>query len=336
MKSLMIKNIALGLLIAGCAASNAYALSGVSAKYIVGNAPVIKSLGGQDHSLTVSVSSDADGNNTVGGRAAKVNDYVVIEYTLHDEDGDSDPSGRVVKETFKAFYKSASGEWKEASLADSDIKFSNGKITFKITNEFAGATRIGFKVLEKTEFGLPYTNKWLKVADIWSTQAPGQVDTLDPTDPSKAPTDDTNGPNKDEIGSNPNDGPGEQKDPNKITSGPIESDDMRVYILAADSNDNYSIAGSTFVPKQGGKYRAVVWLDSNGNGALDSGEADLSANYNFTWELDGTYAGVGATTDSLAQNQNITLGQLNNDSMYSTTYKAGAQGYKLKVTATAK
>ncbi|WP_430875941.1 hypothetical protein [Gilliamella sp. G0441] len=328
MKKLIIKNIALGMFLAGFTVSNAFALDAKTTKPIEGNPPLIKgtSANAKDHSLTLTVEDSA--GNTIGQTQAKVGNYIKIKYNLQDTDGDEDKGS--VKTTLKVFYL-LGNTWKEANMSTLELSGTNNasenEIKFKITDEFAGATKIGFKILERTEFGLPYANQWLRVSDIWSNKAPGTVNGIDENGNL------TGGPIPSDLDGK-DEGPGDVDNPNLNGFGPIASDEMKVYILAADSNDNYSIASSTLVPKQGGKYKAVVWLDKNGNGILDANDVDLSANYNFKWSLDGNYESVPASADVIASTQVITLGQLNSDSMYASgNYKAGAQGYNLKVTA---
>ncbi|OCG23106.1 hypothetical protein [Gilliamella sp. App4-10] len=341
MKNLTIKKVALGLFLAGYAASSAFALDATTAA-INGNAPVLKSAAGAaDHTVAVRVATDAEGNNLIGNRAAKVNDYVVIKFNVDDKDGDLD-TGKI-KDTLKVYIKrDVNDPWTEiANLSDlvATNNDENGQISFKLDNQFRGAQKIGFKLLERTDFGLPYAGKWLQVNDIWAQNSSPMVE--EPADPN-AP--ESTGP-ADPGSTTELHGPGDTTVDNGY--GPVASGVETVGIFKVvngvpDKSVNYANAGAP-APVYGETFAAIAWDDADQNNALDSGETEITTNYTFAWHLAGSYEGVDADVEEITQgvtngeatNSVITLGSADgaakHNALYSSAYKAGAQGYKLKV-----
>ncbi|SCC13433.1 hypothetical protein [Gilliamella intestini] len=332
MKNLTIKKVALGLFLAGYAASSAFAaLEASSVNVIKGNAPFIKAnSGANEHTMTLKVTTDADGNTPISSdnnrQRVKVGDYIHITYDLVDNDGDTDTTG-AMKATLKVYKIAQDGKPTEVTVSvQDDSTASQGHLSFKITNDFAGAKTIGYTIQEKTSFGLPDHGQYLAVSDIFSSTDPEHSDS------EQTPTGDH--------------GPGNTPEP---IVGPIDSDSMRVGIFRKVGNTmvNYAKPGSPTIPKYGDEFKAIVWNDANNDFAIDSGE-DKFTNYTFTWTLvnldyvdeqnpgTGTgYEGVDALSTSLPSNgDTITLG--NSNSMYDPAYKAGGQGYRLKVKATVK
>ncbi|MCO6536648.1 MAG: hypothetical protein J6567_01650 [Gilliamella sp.] len=336
MKNFTIKKVALGLFLAGYAASSAFALDATTNKVINGNAPILKAVNGTraDHTLTVVVSQNEDGSTPIGNRVAKVGDYVVIKFNLEDADGDND-TGKI-KDTLKVFAKKTNG-WEAMSVqATEDHSDAIARISFKITSDFLGAEKIGFKLLERTDFGIPYTNNWLEVNDIWATGTPNTAP-VDPNNPENPPsnlTDSGNPISDDDQVNNPH-GPG--GDNTGIGNGPIITDDAEVGIFLVDGgvtkkDVNYKLSSAP-APKYGQTFQAIVWTDSDlTNGVMDSGAVELTG-YTFTWTLDGSYNSKPATSDTIATGDTITLATTNSDTMYTHgSYDAGGQGYHLKVT----
>jgi len=261
-----------------------------------------------------------------------------ISYRLLDKDGDVDTKS--IQESLTVFTrtKDASGnygDWKPIKAGDlksittkSEANTEGvqlGYIIFEIDDQFAGVDQIGFKLQERTDFGAPSKNHWLNVSDVWSSADPvvTNPEEAEPTTPPSTPA-----------------GPGDQA-PGK---GPIISDTFKVGIFKYDANDqldtsvNYAKAGATN-PQYGDKFGAVVWNDADRNDSIDSGELIKTSAYTYKWTLDGTYLDTNATTDELAsstttaQGDTIYLGSTtaNHNSIYNTAYKAGAQGYHLRV-----
>ena len=343
MKNLTIKKIAFGLLLAGYASSSAFAtLTATTNDTIQGSAPVLSKLNGEvtAQTVTVTFTTDSAGNTEIGANDnVKVGDWMKISYRLLDKDGDVDTKS--IQESLTVFTrtKDASGnygDWQE--IKTNDLKSITtkseantdgvqlGYIIFQIDDKFAGVDQIGFKLQERTDFGAPSKNHWLNVSDVWSSADPVVTNPgeAEPTTPPSTPA-----------------GPGDQA-PGK---GPIVSDTFKVGIFKYDEHGNldtkvdYAAAGATN-PKYGDKFGAVVWNDADKNGSIDDGELIKTSAYTFKWTLDGNYEGVAATEDVLeatkttAEGDTIYLGSetANHNSIYNTTYKAGAQGYKLKVT----
>ena len=368
MKNLTIKKVALGLFLAGYAASSAYAvdLKSTTSKEILGNAPVIYSdKSKEERQVTVRISADEAGV-TAGGpdRKAEVGDFIHVFYELRDLDGDLDENG-VVRDTLKVWINDGTN-WVKVNSA-LDIKFSNdgerGHIYFQIPEDMAGAVKVGLQLQEKTTFGNPNTNQWLDIADIWGANEPGIKPDLGDDE---KPGDDT--------------GPGDSDPDNPV--GPIISEkttkigifkykadgslDMTINLAslsrpASITNDDEWAQKST--PRYGDRLAAVVWQKVNGDtsdtaapGANDRITTDL---YTFTWNLSGpsndttgnvassaevtagVYTVVGnKTNDSIALGAvnaaggNVALTGAKHNSVYSIAgTKAGIQGFRLKVTA---
>ena len=340
MKNSTIKKIAFGLLLAGYASSSAFALVATTNGLIQGNAPVLSKVNGdaKDHTVSVTFTSDSAGTTEIGANEnVKVGDYMKISYKVLDKDGDMD-QGQVL-ESLAVFVRTKDstgtfGTWQP--VKDLKTTFNPGtnengvqsnSIIVEIDDRFAGVDQIGFQLQERTEFGLPNSNEWLSISDVWSSELP-EVSTGE-TAPDTLPSDPK--------------GPGDQA-PGK---GPIVSDTFKVGIFKYDADDkldntvDYAKAGATVSPKYGDKFGAVVWNDADKNGSIDDGELIKTSAYTYQWTLDGTYSDVAATDDVLpstkttADGDTVYLGSetANHNSIYNTTYKAGAQGYRLKVTA---
>jgi hypothetical protein len=327
MKNFTVKKVALGLLLAGYAASSAFAIGGTTQAVIAGNAPVMKA---DDSSAehTMAVSFKRDGRLLTSNDTLKVNDTIHIQYKLIDADGDTDTSG--IKDSLKVFVRDTNNQWVTVPVTAS-ATYNNdgvGEISFAITNDFAGKTEIGFKILERTDFGYPLSNQWITVSDIFASNPP-DVTPTDPTNP---------GPGPDNPG-NPTDPTGPGKiDPNHPGRGPIESDSYQVYIYKLDAVGNLEeavdYATTAVSPKYGEKF-AVVVKDTADNG-------DYTSRYTYEWYVTGAYEGVNAADavalsgayNRVGVSDAILLGSDSGDkhnSLYSTDYKAGIQGYKLAV-----
>ena len=339
MKNSTIKKIAFGLLLAGYASSSAFALVATTNGLIQGNAPVLSKVNGdaKDHTVSVTFTSDSAGTTEIGANDnVKVGNYMKISYKVLDKDGDMD-QGQVL-ESLAVFVRTKDstgtfGTWQP--VKDLKTTFNPGtnengvqsnSIIVEIDDRFAGVDQIGFQLQERTEFGLPNSNEWLSISDVWSSELP-EVSTGE-TAPDTLPSDPK--------------GPGDQA-PGK---GPIVSDTFKVGIFKYDEQGNldtkvdYAAAGATN-PKYGDKFGAVVWNDADKNGSIDDGELIKTSAYTYQWTLADTYEYVAATDDVLqstkttADGDTVYLGSetANHNSIYNTTYKAGAQGYRLKVTA---
>lgn len=350
MKNLIIKKVALGLFLAGYAASSAFALESVTSTTIVGNKPVMKSLkdNPEEHTMTLRISKDEAGTQLVTNGKPKVGNYIHIKYKLTDADGDTDVAEKLMK-TLSVSVKRNTNDttWTEVTSKIAPkithIDTEEATITFKITSEFAGMHYVAYNIKERTDFGAPNYNQWLRVSDIFSNTNPATVDSTGDND--NTLTDVTPGIH----------GPGDI-DPSIV--GPIEGDNMNIAIFKVGSNGapdtaiNYSIAqnnnADTPAPKYGEKFTVVVWNEvGTVDNALSADEFtnELTASYEFKWTLKGKADGVDAKDDVLttglskrvAKDDTIQLGYENpgandkHNSLYDTGYKAGAQGFNLKV-----
>ena len=343
MKNLTIKKVALGLFLAGYAASSAFATQvETTVNTIIGNKPVLQSRAGQDHELTVDI-IHANGTPFTGG-TVRVGDKIHIKYRLADLDGDTDTAtAEKVKYSLKIYGKTSSGPW--TVLTTQPTVTSNydsndqelGELVFEINSDFVGKDKIGFKIKAETEFGVPTEGEWLAVGDIFGSGTPNHGD-IDPTDPGNA-----GGPGD---GNSSNGGIG-------TIPGPIMPSSGQLGIFLIDStgvitnNESYTKSGTALTPRYGERYAAVIWDDSDGNKKIDSGETEYTSNFTFVWNVTG--AGVpgnggsqpGSNADLTGDgnrsgtNDTIFLGSKNNtakhNSLYSGYSVAGIQGYQLQV-----
>ena len=371
MKILSMKKVALGLLLAGYAASSAYAADNqaITSHTIVGNAPVISSKNNIDGRFTVHITSDSEGNTFLTeGSSPEVGNYIHIYYQLRDTDGDTDSDNSVLG-TLKVFMKKVGADgWKTVTFPEGALKAKyegeEGHISFQITSDMIGAEKIGFQLQEITTYGAPRENRWLTVANIWNANPPTNL----PGTIQRLPDDDS------QIGSilgSDDDGPGGQggEDPKSLPSGPIvDAGSMRLGIFKYNATGaiDYAVnladpsaSGDAATPKYGDKLAAVLWLKNDSSNTsssphFDSGDADISNSYKFIWYVSGSYSGDSAKeTETTASEDSTKLaGELAdpsgkghgtlelgpNNSVYSSLnggagYKAGIQGFKLNVTA---
>ena len=379
MKNLTIKKVALGLFLAGYAASSAYAvdITGETVNEIQGNAPVIFA---KDHdierAITIRITETSDGSTAAGSQnKAKVGDYIHIFYNVKESDGDIDTTG-AIKDTLRVWINKTTDDvsWSNVTSALSSLTYENtgeqGHIYFKITEDMAGAVKVGLQLQEKTSFGNPNVNEWLNLADIWSTQAPQHQETL--------------GDNEQPA---PNTGSGDP-DPNNPV-GPIYSDqstkigifkyktdgtlDMDINIAAAlparPTGTSEADWAKRTVPQYGDRLGAVVWQITDGNTTGDHSlpntagtDRIITGSYSFSRYLYGTSSAntgsVAAPADALttgvysvagagisdsialgaveAAGGNVaTIANTKHNSLYNTltTTRAGIQGFKLQVIA---
>lgn len=381
MKNLTIKKVALGVFLAGYAASSAFAasLDATSANVIYGNAPSISSLKDLNtskesrtaHRLSVRITTDEAGKEPVGtgsddknkSKKIHVGNYVHLKYNLDDLDNDSEKAteGSIVKtiKIFKMIKVSNVDTWSDVGNVTAlnvtyktetdDNNKTYAVIRFQITDEFSGAEKIGFKLLESTEFGLPAVNSWVSVSDILSEANP-KVDSAIEGNGHSVTNPDKDGPETSEI--QKGDYGSGDPDPNKPI-GPVVGKDFVVGLFgydggAIDLTKNYKITNEPL--HYGQKYSVLVWKDEGTKDNLPQfpQELDVTTKYAYEWFLVGTVDGVAAETTALTSqltkrvqdNDTILLGAdpatnaaVERNSIYGTTYKAGAQGFNLKVTA---
>lgn len=367
MKKLAIKKVALSLFLAGYAASSAYALDpAITQNSIVGNAPVIWSKGSHsgapaERSLTLRISNDTTGATSLGrNEKAKVGNYIHIFYDLVDADGDEDSTTKkAVANTLTVYAKIGTATaWTEITDITKDfaVNGQEGHISFQITPSMAGATKIGFKLEEITPYGAPRENQWLWVSDIWDgTTTPG-----------------TGGSNPPDPGTDPH-GPGDKDPdvpggPIEYPGSTMLGIFKYTTSGSVDFAHNLADRSSTEIPKYGDKLAAVVWLKADSTSTSTTpnfttgtgGDTNQSASYTFTWSLEGDNAAAlpsGETAQNAADTLTAVLpgdadassegysvlklggtGSVKHNTVYGSLnngdgYKAGIQGFKLKVTA---
>lgn len=321
MKNLTIKKVALGLFLAGYAASSAYAvdITGETVNQIQGNAPVIFA---KDHdierAITIRITEDTAGDTAAGrDRKAQVGDYIHIFYNLKDSDGDVDSTG-AIKDTLRVWINRTTDDvsWSNVtSDLSSSLTYSNdgekGHIYFKITESMAGAVKVGLQLQEKTSFGNPNVNEWLNLADIWSTQVPQHQETLG-NDEQPAPNTGSGDPDPNNPG-----GPIYSGESTKIGIFKYKPDgvlDMSINIAAAlparPTGTSEADWAKRTVPQYGDRLGAVVWQITDGNTTGDHSlpntagtDRIITASYQFTWKLYGTSSdntgSVAAPADAL-------------------------------------
>ncbi|MWN31751.1 MULTISPECIES: hypothetical protein [unclassified Gilliamella] len=354
MKNLTIKKVALGLFLAGYAASSAFAVAPVqTVNTIEGTKPVLNSRGANPIANTVTVDIfHANGTPYTAGDSIYVGDKVRVTYRLTDADGDSDNAAAAkVKDSFKVFTKASSGStWSPVTVqatasydtADTEL----GTIEFELTSDFIGKSKIGFVIQPRTEFGAPSEGDWVAIGDIFGGGTPGVGG--NGSNPGNS-----GGPGGGGNSSGGNTGGGNTG--NGTNPGPIVSQTSQLGIFLIDNtgviqnNESYTKSGTTLVPKYGERYAAIVWEDTNSDKVLDAGENEL-AGFSFEWHVVGNgiaeNGNITAETGTLNSDGNrsngntddtIFLGSKNlartkHNGMYSfTTHKAGIQGYQLQV-----
>lgn len=327
MKNLTIKKVALGVFLASYAASNAFAAlsPAISQNVIIGNKPVFTNIGENgspivQESITVRIYSDENGTTPIPqNQKVKVGDFVFVKFKLKDLDDDQlDAAADVLKSTIRVIYtkekdpfnQSSPQAWlvKESESSDPNVDvltdysakfdkdknsptFLQGWFRFKLDSKFTGTQKLGFTILERTQYGLPYTNKYLMVTDITSSTEPKRKETLTANQNPAQPTVDLPNPETD-IGHEEH-GPGEKA--NGVF--PVEGDDTKIGIFKYSSGNTLDTQVNYVdeqTPVYGDRLAAVVWVDdgagtAKNNNKVDPGELVMTSSYEFKWFLDGTY-----------------------------------------------
>lgn len=337
MKKLTMKKVALGLVLAGYAASSAYALDVTTTQTIIGTAPVlVASASAADSTVNVAVTTAAvAGQLTVG-------DTVEINYSAKDAEGDEDlgASGATVKIYYVAAADKVSGAW-SVLPSTTTLAVSNDKVSFVVPSEMLGAIKIGFVIQENTKYGAPRVGSWLTIADITATANPGNTGTTPPTDPGTGTGPGGTGP----AFPTPLN-PVKPSAKNKVGIFAVQAGSITAtsynYAPMGVMADNPAPVAGTDELKVGNTYYAIVWEENNGKDHAPDHADDLVVAMNISWQLDGGNSLAGGAATALAtdltaaegvsgtNNATFTIGE---NSLYSSTYEAGAQGFKLKVIA---
>lgn len=345
--------------------SSVFALKATTKKVIIANNPSIYQINeAKAHRVTVSVTTDKNGNNLVGSdKAIHTGNFIHIKYKLEDIDGDKDSTSSVIMSTLVVFIRAkvldgqdkTISEWRNITLQKPityTINEDIATITFEVDTQFVGADKIGFKILERTEYGIPYVNHWINVTDILVKEEPylqsaiktndiNNIDIIGPTLPDLRKQVDKV---KHEFG------PGETSVNNGLY--PVEGDLVKVGIFKYDAQGklntkvNYApLQGTAPDLEYGDTFGVVVWNDENKNDLPDTKEIVLTESYKFNWRLVGTYENVVADEQILSagvsgvRGEKIFLGSnsgKDHNAIYTTqqnNYKAGAQGFNLEIDA---
>ncbi|WP_392552673.1 hypothetical protein RHO14_02075 [Orbus wheelerorum] len=205
MRTLTIKKIAFGILLAGYAASSAFALNSTTTNNTGGLAPFInaKSMPDSitDNSIDVQVYRGST-KLTTGSQWA-VGDRIKLVYKVSDGDGDSDLLRTADSINF-TYLKN--GSWTTSYLApnskrigtssDDGVDLTNFQVVeWTIPASAVNSTQIGFIIQPFTLYGSPDRNNWLSITDITSTVPPGNggTDTPPGTPPATPPGGGTGG-----------------------------------------------------------------------------------------------------------------------------------------------
>lgn len=322
MKNLTIKRIALGLMLAGYTASGAFAaLTATTTNTILGrapfvNAPSVNPLTPDYTGNKVDITVKRGGTILTATDPWQTGDIVELKYKTVDEDGDQEGTPLGTANSVKFAYLKGT-TWTYVSPTTT----ATGTVTWAIPTAAVGATDIGFAIRPTTEFGLPAVNNWV-TGTISGAAAPSDGgNTVNPTDPASP-----SGPGTTPVA------PGVGPIIPSTNSYTIEIYESTVAAggVITYGTVNLAAAGATVAP-QIGKIYAVKVMDTTVTPAVDA-----TATFNYTWTLDGTYGAVNALTTTLPVVAGTTITgvahELKVNSNYSTTYKAGAQGFSLKVT----
>lgn len=344
MKKHTIKSIALGLALAGYATSSAWALVGTSASPIQGQKPVLKALttGKKDHTVTLTTLK-ADGTPHKKEDPLSVGDAIILSYVLTDSDGDAEGEKDSTVGSVQFYHrKSVNDAWipfPASAVARTPAGQANTKseIKFTIPQEALGSTLVGYKLLEKTQFGFPAGDKWYKVPDAFDTTIEDLGKGVD-TDPG----DNVGKPGDEDVGGGGDVGT-EVTPPNCDPTDPACEDiggpgikpgngtEVRIFAVGTDGvvdTANDYAKDATLFPVVKGLYSAAVYTD---------GKADDMAKYTkYQWKLvgnnaeavkpapgqdAGNHAIAGATLQMYAVGINTDFAQ----------FTAGAQGFNLQV-----
>ena len=351
MKKLTLKQVALGLLIAGYSISGAYAADTVSTKtdFILGHAPLVNSTVKPESFTKNSVDIkvlDAS-NNQIADNAAVKNGYTIqLTYKLADQDGDTDPDQATANTVKFAYMKRNTTDYIWVT-AGTPTTSATGEVTVSWTIPAAAiGSKIYYAIIPKTKYGNPNQSTKEVYGNVFKKADAGSREVT-------------------QTGTNiPNDG---------VDSGtggqtPIVPDDtikpnentFAITIHEATIN-NGAVAMNTELnsssnPEVGKTYAAKVTLIQNGT-------QDITTQFKYTWSLvdfDGNKIGDSSLTSQPVDNVQASTVNYQDDVSSSaqavtniaytipvndqvkkadgsavTGLFAGAQGYKLKVEAEA-
>ena len=363
MKNLTIKKVALGVMLAGYAASSAFALTATTSNTIKGHPPLVSHDGTATSpvaGINVTVLDSGGTQKTTGALA--LGDTLVISYDLYDADGDTeDGTAKETASTAVIFIKKGTGgSW--AALPSSAVTTAAGSLKWTLGNEAIGVSQIGYKIQAKTTFGDPIVGSWVTGDNIALQTGAG----TNPTDPGGTPG--TGG-----TGGGDNGGGVDLPDPTNPGTNPpitvpstyavhiilvdragtavpgnVQADSEAIFLghtYEAKVHDGSSyIAGNTLSTAQYSWYVSGSNLVADATTTVPSAATDnyfVKAAANYTgnghqYALPKLNTGVTFTAATAAQNDAIlgTSGNAAATGLLAGQPKAGLQGFKLGVLVT--
>ena len=352
MKKLTLKQVALGLLIAGYSISGAYAADTVSTQtdFILGHAPLVNSTTQQSfskNSVDIKV-VDANGIQIADNAAVKNGYTIQLTYKLADQDGDTDPDLETASTVKFAYMKRNTTDYIWVT-AGTPTTGATGEVTVSWTIPAAAiGSKIYYAIIPKTKYGNPNQSTKEVYGNVFKNADAGSRDVT-------------------QTGTNiPNDGldsgTGGGQTPIVPDDGTIRpnEDTFGIAIYEATIN-NGAVAMNTELnasskPEVGKTYAAKVTLSQNG-------PQDITTQFKYTWSLvdfDGNKIGDPSLTSQPVDNVQASTVNYQDDVSSSaqavtniaytipvndqvkkadgsavTGLFAGAQGYKLQVVAEA-
>lgn len=350
MKKLTLKQVALGLLIAGYSISGAYAANTVSTQtdFILGHAPLVNSTIQQSFSKNSVDIKVFDNDRQIADNAEVKNGYTIkLTYKLADQDGDTDPGLETASTVKFAYMKRNTTDyiWVTAGTPTTD---AGGEVTVSWTIPAAAiGSKIYYAIIPKTKYGNPNQSTKEVYGNVFKKADAGSRDVT-------------------QTGTNiPNDGldsgTGGGQTPN-VTDDTIQPDGSTFTITIHEATiNNGAVAMNTELnassnPEVGKTYAAKVTLTQNG-------PQDITTQFKYTWSLvdfDGNKIGDPSLTSQPVDNVQASTVNYQDDVSSSaqavtniaytipvndqvkkadgsavTGLFAGAQGYKLQVVAEA-
>ena len=351
MKKLTLKQVALGLLIAGYSISGAYAADTVSTKtdFILGHAPLVNSTVKPESFTKNSVDIkvlDAS-NNQIADNAAVKNGYTIqLTYKLADQDGDTDPDQATANTVKFAYMKRNTTDYIWVT-AGSPTTGANGEVTVSWTIPAAAiGSKIYYAVIPKTKYGNPNQSTKEVYGNVFKSADAGSRDVTQTG--TNIPND---GVDSGTGGQTPN-VPDDTIKPNENTFA-IKIHEATINNGAVAMNTELNASSK---PEVGKTYAAKVTLTQNGT-------QDITTQFKYTWSLvdfDGDKIGDASLTSQPVDNVQASTVNYQDDVSGSaqavtniaytipvndqvkkadgsavTGLFAGAQGYKLQVVAEA-
>lgn len=351
MKKLTLKQVALGLLIAGYSISGAYAANTVSTQtdFILGHAPLVNSTIQQSFSKNSVDIKVFDNDRQIADNAEVKNGYTIkLTYKLADQDGDTDPGLETASTVKFAYMKRNTTDyiWVTAGTPTTD---AGGEVTVSWTIPAAAiGSKIYYAIIPKTKYGNPNQSTKEVYGNVFKKTDAGSREVT-------------------QTGTNiPNDGldsgTGGGQGPDVPGDGTIKPNENTFAITIHEATiNNGAVAMNTELnasskPEVGKTYAAKVTLTQNGT-------QDITTQFKYTWSLvdfDGDKIGDPSLTSQPVDNVQASTVNYQDDvsgsaqavtniaytipvndqvkkadgSTVNNLY-AGAQGYKLKVEAEA-